>query len=691
MNKNTKIGLATGFALSLITSGIQANTTVNLESTDTAQRFIVHLNDSAIFNAQSKAKSALNIQSAKLSLMQTTASNVNAKLIHTLSDINAIAVELNAQQKAALLKDDNVSLVEVDPKRYISSESTPYGISMVQAQQLSDSYSNKIKVCIMDTGYTLNHPDLPNSGVTGDDGYGSNDTGNWYNDGNGHGTHVAGTIAALGGNNQGVVGVNPSGQLGLHIVKVFNDSGNWAYGSDLIAAINQCEAAGANITSMSLGGGGSSTAEKQAFDNSYSRGMLHIAAAGNDGNSTMSYPASYDSVVSVAAVDSSGTKASFSQYNSQVEIAAPGVGVNSTWNNNAYKSISGTSMATPHVSGVAALVWSNNLNCSNKDIRKALNATAQDKGASGRDTSYGHGIVKAKDASDYLANCGTVTPDERPVANFSHSVSGKSVTFNDSSTDDKGINSFAWNFGDGATSSSQNPTHTYSADGDYNVTLTVTDTINQTGSKTSKVTIGTVNETCDGYTAWSPTTNYQIDDLASYNDRKYKATWWSTGAKPTVYTNVWQDQGECTTGGPGENQAPKASFSVSTSQLTASFSDNSSDDKGVTSYSWNFGDGYTSSSKNPSHTYASSGSYQVSLTVSDAGNKSDTYSKSVSVSEVTQGCSGIDNWSASTAYQSGTTIAYNGNKYKNNWWSQDENPEQNSGQWQVWSNLGSCQ
>ncbi|PAJ74180.1 alkaline serine protease [Pseudoalteromonas sp. NBT06-2] len=689
MNNKTKISLATGFALSLITSGIQASTSAQLESTDKAQRFIVHLNDSAIFKAQSEANSAHSIQAAKLSLMKSTANNVNAILVHTLSDINAIAVELNAEQKAALLKDENVGLVEVDPKRYLLSESTPYGISMVQAQQLSDSQSSNRKVCIMDTGYTLNHPDLPNTGVTGDDGYGSNDTGNWYNDGNGHGTHVAGTIAAIGGNNQGVVGVNPSGQLGLHIVKVFNDSGNWAYGSDLIAAINQCEAAGANITSMSLGGGGSSTAEKQAFDNSYNRGMLHIAAAGNDGNSSMSYPASYDSVVSVAAVDSSGTKASFSQYNSQVEIAAPGVNVNSTWNNNAYKSISGTSMATPHVSGVAALVWSNNLSCSNQDIRNALNNTAQDKGASGRDTSYGYGIVKAKNASDYLANSNCGTTDQKPIANFSHSINGKSVTFTDNSTDDKGINVYSWSFGDGATSTSQNPTHTYSADGEYNVTLTVTDTASQTDHKTIQVKVGTVS--CDGYPAWSSTTSYKTDDLASYNNRKYKATWWSTGAKPTIFTNVWQDQGECKNGGPDENQAPKAKFSVSTSQLTANFTDNSTDDKGVTAYDWSFGDGNTSASKNPSHTYASAGTYQVSLTVSDTGNKTDTYTNSVSVSEANQGCSGLEVWSASTVYSSGTEVALNGTKYKNNWWSQGDNPEQNSGPWQVWSNLGSCQ
>ena len=155
---------------------------------------------------------------------------------------------------------------------------------------------------------------------------------------------------------------------------------------------------------MSLGGGASSTTERNAFASALNSDVLSIAAAGNSGNSSLSYPASYDEVVSVAAVDSSGNRASFSQYNSQVEIAAPGVSVNSTYPGNSYRSLSGTSMATPHVSGVAALVWSHYTSCSAAQIRSALNATAEDRGSAGRDTRYGWGIVKAKAAYDYLAN-----------------------------------------------------------------------------------------------------------------------------------------------------------------------------------------------------------------------------------------------------------------------------------------------
>ncbi|MCW8999829.1 MAG: S8 family serine peptidase, partial [Kangiellaceae bacterium] len=262
---------------------------------------------------------------------------------------NAIAAEMSLRQVSQLQASGLIDYVEVDPKRFLiepmasgdvtpMAETTPYGIGLVQANQVSDSNTANRKVCITDTGYAPNHEDLRSytaSNIGGNDNDGNgNDTGNWYNDGHGHGTHVAGTIAAKGGNGVGVVGVNPSDLLGLHIVKVFNDSGNWAYGSDLVAAVNQCVNAGSNVISMSLGGSGSSTTESNAFQNALNNGVLSIAASGNSGsasgNDAFSYPASYDSVVSVGALNSSKQIANFSQKNSQVELSAPGVSVNST-------------------------------------------------------------------------------------------------------------------------------------------------------------------------------------------------------------------------------------------------------------------------------------------------------------------------------------------------------------------------
>jgi serine protease len=194
--------------------------------------------------------------------------------------------------------------------------------------------------------------------------------------------------------------------LGLHIVKIFNNSGNWTTASNLVTAIQSCKNAGAKVVNMSLGGSSSNATEQNALASFYQGGMLLVAAAGNAGNSSLSYPASYSSVMSVAAVDSSRNRASYSQYNSQVEISAPGSSVNSTYKNNSYATLSGTSMATPHVTGVAALVWSQFPTCKASRIRTALTATAQDRGTAGRDVYYGFGIVRAQNALTYLQTNG---------------------------------------------------------------------------------------------------------------------------------------------------------------------------------------------------------------------------------------------------------------------------------------------
>ncbi|MCU7554478.1 S8 family serine peptidase [Alteromonas sp. ASW11-19] len=324
---------------------------------------------------------------------------VGAKTHKVIEKQKMVAASMDKRTLNLLRKNPNVESVSVDARRKLMAQTTPYGYNMVQANQLSQNNTGARKVCIIDTGYNLGHPDLPdtNNGVTGE----ANNTavGSWSNDGNGHGTHVAGTIAAYD-NVEGVIGVYPG--VSMHIVKIFDDSGSWTYASDLIEAINQCQAAGSNVVNMSLGGGSSSTAEQTAMQGFVDDGMMLVAAAGNDGNSTLSYPASYPAVMSVAAVDSSENHASYSQYNSAVEIAAPGSSVYSTYPTNSYATLNGTSMATPHVAGGAALVWSFFPQCSNEQIRSALNATAKDKGSAGRDNFYGNGLMQVADAYDYL-------------------------------------------------------------------------------------------------------------------------------------------------------------------------------------------------------------------------------------------------------------------------------------------------
>ncbi|NMH60159.1 S8 family serine peptidase [Alteromonas ponticola] len=345
-------------------------------------------------NGKGKGKGVFNANAAK-----SFVDSMGAKTKKVLNEQRMVAATMNRSVLNKLRNNPNVASISLDAKRKPLAQTVPYGYNMVQANQLSQSNTSARKVCVIDTGYNLGHPDLPdqNNGVTGDAN--SSAVGNWYNDGHGHGTHVAGTIAAYD-NTQGVIGVYPG--VDLHIVKIFDDNGNWTFSSDLIAAINQCKSAGANVVNMSLGGGSSSTAERNAMNGFESDGILLVAAAGNDGNSSMSYPASYDAVVSVAAVGSNESRASYSQYNSQVEIAAPGSSVYSTYPTNTYATLNGTSMATPHVAGASALVWSFFPQCTNTQIRAAINATAKDKGSAGRDNFYGHGIVQVADAYDYL-------------------------------------------------------------------------------------------------------------------------------------------------------------------------------------------------------------------------------------------------------------------------------------------------
>lgn len=373
------------------------------------QRYIIKFknNGNAVNKMGNRGRSELAISRAN-NVVKKAGGKVKLSMRHNL----AVAAELTEKQKKRLEKNPNIEYVEVDRIRRFMAQDVPYGISQVQADQVDDSVASASaggkKVCVIDSGLDLPHEDM---GTLGGTINGTNDsgTGNWYDAGGPHGTHVAGTIAALDNSFgvRGVIGSDPN----LHIVKVFNESG-WGYSSSLVSAIETCADNGADVVNMSLGGGGSSQTEANAMQNLYNQGVLLVAAAGNDGSAysstdPMSYPASYNAVMSVAAVDSSKNLASFSQKNSQVEISGPGVSVLSTYPEGTggqgnYGTMSGTSMASPHVAGVAALVWSHHPTCSAQEIRSVLNNTAQDLGAAGRDVKFGYGLAQSKDAIDYI-------------------------------------------------------------------------------------------------------------------------------------------------------------------------------------------------------------------------------------------------------------------------------------------------
>merc|ERR1711971_913617 len=333
-------------------------------------------------------------------------------------------MKLTKKEIEMLKEDGDIESVEEDLELYALehirsrqlAEEEPYGIGMVledvewwKGKFETSPPTGSSKVCVVDTGYGNGHEDLPELDQN-TDGFNPQSSGEWYIDGHSHGTHCAGSIGAVGGNSKGVVGVIPSSlgnKFSFFIGKGLSDSGSGST-SSVMEAVQACVDNGSNVISMSLGGGGASnTVDQQYYGHYKGDDVLIIAAAGNGGNSALSYPASYKSVMSVAAVDSNENKAGFSQYNEQTEISGPGVSVKSTVTGNSgstfgYKSYSGTSMATPHVAGVAGLLRMYFPDCKAFQIRNAMIVTAKDKGDSGCDVNYGHGIVQAKAAFEYL-------------------------------------------------------------------------------------------------------------------------------------------------------------------------------------------------------------------------------------------------------------------------------------------------
>jgi thermitase len=259
--------------------------------------------------------------------------------------------------------------------------------------------SGGVKVGIVDTGIRATHEDLlgkvadcAQSRGFGGIFAGSISEGSCADD-NGHGTHVAGTISANANNARGVAGVAFNSPLA--ICRALGGPLGSGSTSDVANCITWLSDKGSRVISMSLGGGDSTTlrsAVQYAWKNG--SGALLVAAAGNDGNSAVNYPAGYAEVVSVAATDNRDQRASFSNANPDVEIAAPGVGILSSVSssNTAYGFKDGTSMATPHVSGVAALIFARTGGTA-AAVRTKLQSSVDDKGPAGRDPSFGFGRV----------------------------------------------------------------------------------------------------------------------------------------------------------------------------------------------------------------------------------------------------------------------------------------------------------
>jgi len=324
-------------------------------------------------------------------LVPAVSASVPAAAINGLSNHPRVtAVEIDGLFHAITLSEAEVQ-AELDSTWGVKR----IGAGTVHAEPEGSGLGNGVLVAVIDSGIDYTHPDLAENFSGGYDFVNSDAD---PMDDNGHGTHVAGTVAAVL-DGKGVVGAAPEARL--YGLKVLNASGSGSF-SNIIAALEWCVENGIAVTNNSYGAGSDpGTIVRQAFDNSAAAGVLHIAAAGNSGNTpgtgnNVGYPARYDSVIAVAATTKTDARASFSSTGPTVELAAPGVAINSTLRGGGYGSYNGTSMASPHVAGVAALLSA--FGASGADIRTILQQTATDLGAAGRDNHYGFGLVNAEEA-----------------------------------------------------------------------------------------------------------------------------------------------------------------------------------------------------------------------------------------------------------------------------------------------------
>jgi subtilisin family serine protease len=313
--------------------------------------------------------------------------------------IHGYSATMNATAAARISRDARVLLVQQDGIITIAAQTLPTGINRVDAELSPTARINgvdervDVDVAVIDTGIDLDHPDL--NVYTA--GARNCSTGRSANDGNGHGTHVAGTIGALD-NDTGVVGVTPGARVWP--VRVLNNAGSGSF-ADVICGIDYVTAHANEIevANMSLGGSGSDSAcgsntdaLHEAICRSVAAGVTYVVAAGNESDNTANHvPAAYDEVITVSALadfnglpggggaptcrsDVDDTFADFSNFGADVDLIAPGVCILSTWKRGGYNTISGTSMATPHVSGGAALYKATHPSASPASVKSALQA-----------------------------------------------------------------------------------------------------------------------------------------------------------------------------------------------------------------------------------------------------------------------------------------------------------------------------
>jgi subtilisin len=438
--------------------------------------------------------------------------------------LNGFAFQGSERSARNLERHPGVQRVTPDQPVHAASDVIPWGVSRIDATVAhSQGHDGAgVRIAILDTGVDASHP-----AIDVDETLGKNcidtDTSS-TTDVHGHGTHVAGTASAtlLDGEFVGA-----ATRASIVPVKVLGDSGSGSWASVICGVDHVSKYADAiGVANLSLSGAGTAGADcdaselRSAICRSVDRGVTYTVAAGNAATDvSASVPAAFPEVVTVSALDDDRCVrrtgggpprtscdeglASFSNYGSGVDITAPGVRIYSTVPGGMYGTKSGTSMAAPHVAGVAALMLAVDDTLTPAVVRDLLQGTGecpdgrQNQAPGGSCAGQGQWIGDPDGIAEPLLNALRAAEaasdppdptDEDPVADFSYSCDDLSCSFTDVSTG-AGLDTWSWDFGDGAISEAQHPEHAYGDAGEYPVRLTVTDTEGRSDTATQLLTV----------------------------------------------------------------------------------------------------------------------------------------------------------------------------------------------------------